>query len=298
VAILGLDSSSPRTLLDQARAAATEGRRSGSTRPRFFSDTLQVRSLARLDIARELRDAIANGDIGLRYTGRHDLQSGRLVTWAGYLRWQHPLRGEIRPVEFLKVAEATGLATRLSRAALLSLRADFAAHASGWDEDVRVSFGPLRHHVLHKEFVDDILAFLATAAIPPRRLELRIAEKTFIARPATDFDELARLGVQLVIDEVGRGMASLDWLARARIWGLQLDRAWVTTFRSDPAALKVCSAGIAVATALQLTPIATGVDNEPLRAALLALGCRQGTGDLYQLAFPQGAAGPKIAASI
>ncbi len=82
VAILGLDSSSPRTLLDQARAAATEARRSGGAVPRFFSDTLKVRSLARLDIARELRDAIANGDIGLRYAARHELDSGRLVTWA------------------------------------------------------------------------------------------------------------------------------------------------------------------------------------------------------------------------
>jgi predicted signal transduction protein with EAL and GGDEF domain len=298
VAILGQDSSSPRTLLDQARAAATEARRSGSTRPHFFSDTLRLRSLARLDIARELRDAIANGDIDLRYTSRHELHSGRLVSWAGYLRWLQPLRGEIRPVEFLKVAESTGLATRLSRAALVRLGADFAAHSSGWDEDVRISFGPLRHHVLHKEFVDDIVAFLATGVIPPQRLELRIAEKTFIARPATDFDVLARLGVQLVIDEVGRGMASLDWLARARIWGLQLDRAWVTAFRSDPAALKVCSAGIAVANALHLTPIATGVDDEPLRDALVALGCRQGTGDLYQLAFPHGATGLQIATAI
>ena len=298
VAILGLDSSSPRTLLDQARAAATEARRAGSTRPHFFSDTLRLRSLARLDIARELRDAIANGDIGLRYTGRHDLHSGRLVAWAAYLRWMQPLRGEIRPVEFLKVAEATGLATRLSRAALVSLGEDFAAHASQWDEDVRISFGPLRHHVLHKDFIDDIVAFLATGVVPAQRLELRIAEKTFIARPPTDFDALARLGVRLVIDEVGRGMASLDWLARARLWGMQLDRAWVTAFHSDPAALKVCSAGIAVANALQLTPIATGVDDQSLRDALLALGCRQGTGDLYKSDFPQGATGLKIAASI
>jgi predicted signal transduction protein with EAL and GGDEF domain len=294
VAILGQDSSSPRSLLDQARAAATEARRSGSAAPRFFTDTLQLRSLARLDIARELRDAIANRDIGLRYTGRHDLSTGRLVTWAGYLRWLHPLRGEIRPVEFLKVAESTGLATRLSRAALVSLREDFAAHAHQWDEDVRISFGPLRHHVLHKEFIDDILEFLATGAIPPERLELRIAEKAFIARSPTDFDALARQGVRLVIDEVGRGVASLDWLARARIWGLQLDRAWVTAFREEPAALKVCSAGIAVATALGLTPIATGVDDPPVRDALLALGCRQGTGDLYQQAFDQSVDGPRF----
>ena len=81
-------------------------------------------------------------------------------------------------------------------------------------------------------------------------------------------------------------MASLDWLARARIWGLQLDRAWVTAFHSDPVALKVCSAGIAVANALGLTPIATGVDDPSLRDALLALGCRQGTGDLYHRLFP------------
>jgi predicted signal transduction protein with EAL and GGDEF domain len=296
VAILGQDSSSPRTLLDQARAAATEARRSGSQHPRFFTDTLQLRSLARLDIARELGDAIANHDIGLRYTGRHDLHSGQLVTWAGYLRWMHPLRGEIRPVEFLKVAEATGLATALSRAALTSLREDFAAHGSGWDGEVRISFGPLRHHVLHKEFIDDILAFLGEGAIPPERLELRIAEKAFIARPPADFDALAALGVRLVIDEVGRGMASLDWLARARIWGLQLDRAWVTAFRTEPAALRVCSAGIAVANALGLVPIATGVDDQPVRDALLALGCRQGTGDLFQLAFPQAAPAIQAAA--
>jgi predicted signal transduction protein with EAL and GGDEF domain len=298
VAILGQDSTSPRTLLDHARAAATEARRAGSRHPRFFTDTLQVRSLARLDIARELRDAIANRDVGLRYISRHDLHSGRLVTWASYLRWLSPLRGAIPPVEFLKVAEATGLATLLSRAALVNLREDFAAHAGTWDDDVRVSFGPLRHHVLHKEFIGDILAFLDTGAVPPERLELRIAEKAFIARSPADFDPLARLGVRLVIDEVGRGMASLDWLARARIWGLQLDRAWVTAFHSDPAALKVCSAGIAVANALGLTPIATGIDDRTLCDALLALGCQQGTGDLFHRAFPEANSNIQAAAAI
>jgi predicted signal transduction protein with EAL and GGDEF domain len=295
VALLGQDASSPRTLLDQARAAATEARRSGNAAPRFFTDTLQLRSLARLDVTRELRDAIDNGDIGLRYTGRHDLRSGQLLTWAGYLRWLHPLRGEIRPGEFLKVAEATGFATLLSRVALASLSQDFAAHAARWGPDVRISFGPLRHHVLHKDFIDDIVKFLANGVVPAERLELRIAEKTFIARPPTDFDPLASLGVRLVIDEVGRGMASLDWLARGQIWGLQLDRAWVTALSADAAALKVCSAGIAVAKALQLTPIATGVDSQALCDALLALGCREGTGDLHQSLFPQAAPAVQVA---
>ena len=282
VAVLGQDASSPKLLLDHARAAATEARRCGSSEVCFFTDTLRLRSLARLDIARELRDAIENRDIRLHYVGRHDLASGRLVAWVGYLHWQHPLRGEIRAAEFLKVAETTGLATLLSRAVLTGLREDFAVLAATADADVRLSFGALRHHVLHEDFAADIGRFLAEGAVPAARLELRIAERALIARDAVNLQCLGQLGVQLVVDEVGRGMGSLDLLARAPIWGLQLDRAWVTALRSDAVARKVCRAGIGMAAALGLTPIATGVDDPQQRDALLAIGCRLGSGDLFR----------------
>lgn len=282
VAVLGQDATSPKALLDHARAASTLARRSGSTKACFFTDTLRLRSLAKVDLARELREAIANGDIGLRYVGRHELDTGRLVTWVGYLRWIHPMRGEVRPAEFLRVAESTGLAAALSRAVLRCLQRDFTRLAPQWDTDVRISFGALRHHVLHEEFAADIARFVQDGAVPAHRLELRIAEKTFVACDPAALTVLRRLGVQLVVDEVGRGLGSLDGLARAPIWGLQLDRAWVTGLRSDAVALKVCRAGISMASALGLTPIATGVDDPVQREQLLALGCRHGSGDLFQ----------------
>jgi predicted signal transduction protein with EAL and GGDEF domain len=285
-AILGQDATSPQVLLNHARAAATEARRSGSRKVGFFSDTVRLRSLARLDLARELREAIANGEICLRYVGRHDLASGRLVAWVGYLRWIHPIRGEVRPVEFLRVAETTGLAVALSRAVLTCLQKDFAALAPQWDADVRISFGALRHHILHDTFAAEMAKFLADGAVPARRVELRISEKAFIARDPAFLVELQRLGIHLVVDEVARGMGSLDSLARAPIWGMQLDRAWVTALRNDEVALRVCRAGIGVAAALGLTPIATGVDDEAQRRTLLALGCRFGSGDLYRDAVP------------
>ncbi len=285
-AILGQDATSPQALLDHARAAATEARRSGSGKVSFFSDTVRLRSLARLDLARELREAIANGEIRLRYIGRHDLASGRLVAWVGYLRWIHPIRGEVRPVEFLRVAETTGLAVALSRAVLTCLQKDFAALSPQWDPDVRISFGALRHHILHDTFAAELAQFLADGALPAQRLELRISEKAFIARDPAFLLDLQRLGVHLVVDEVARGMGSLDGLARAPIWGMQLDRAWVTALRNDEVALRVCRAAIGVAAALGLTPIATGVDDEAQRRALLALGCRYGSGDLYRDAVP------------
>ena len=282
VSILGQDGSSSRSLLDKARSACAEARRSNSSRVFFFSDTLKLRSLQRLDIAREMRDAIANREIALRYSGRHELASGRLVAHVGYLKWTHPLRGELTPGEFLGVAETTGLAPALSRALLAGLRDDFTALRATLPSDVRVSFGALRHHLLQDDFVDDIGRFLADSGMPASRLELRIAERTFASMNASICQSLGRLGIQIVIDEVGRGFASsLDRLARAPIWGLQLDRAWTTALRSDEVALKVCKAGISAAGALGLTPIATGVDDAAQREALVALGCRHGSGDLF-----------------
>jgi len=233
-----------------------------------------------------MRDAIASRDIRLRYLGRHDLETGRLTSWVGYLRWLHPLRGEIRPAEFLRVAETTGLAAQLSRAVLGCLKEDFAALAAAADPDVRLSFGALRHHVLHEDFAADIARFLAEGAVPPERLELRIAERALIARDPLDLHDLTRLGVRVVVDEVARGMGSLDLLARAPLWGLQLDRAWVTGLRRDALARKVCQAGIAVARAFELTPLASGVDDTEQREALLALGCRYGSGDLFRDDLP------------
>jgi len=281
VALLGQDAVSAKALLDHARAAVNEARRGSGGRICFFTDTLRLKSLARMDISRELQNAITNGEIQLRYTGRHDLATGRLVAWVGYLRWQHPLRGEIRPLDFLRVAETTGLGTTLSRAAMKWLQHDFLTLSRRSPPDVRISFGALRHHLSHEEFVEDFNRLLSTGAIPPQRLELRIAERNIGVRPPSDLNPLAAAGVQFVVDEVGRSTISPEWLARAPIHAMQLDRAWVVAARKDAVALKVCRASIAVAKSLDLTPLATGVDDAEQRNLLTALGCVQGSGDLY-----------------
>jgi EAL domain-containing protein (putative c-di-GMP-specific phosphodiesterase class I) len=268
-------------LLDHARTAATEALRAASDKVFFYNDTLQVQALARLDLATELRDAIANRDIRFRYVGRYDLATGKLAAWMGYLRWQHPLRGNIPPAEFLRLAGTTGLALTLSRAALQSFSEDCTTLLAQCEPDVRISFGALRDHVAHEDFLADTQRMLAGQSLPAERLELRISEKTFVTRDPGDFRSLQRRGVQLVVDEAGRGMSSLVSLASAPIWGLQLDRAWVAAARSDEVARKVCRAAISMATSLGLTSIATGIDDTAQRDALLQMGCRYGSGDLY-----------------
>ncbi len=132
MALSAVDASSAEALLEHARTAVEEARRAATTRPSFYSEAMQVRSLSRLDLGRELRDAIANRDIRFRYVGRYDLATGEQVATVAYLSWQHPLRGEIPPAEFLRIAVATGLAVDLSRMALDSIVDEFAAQSQNY----------------------------------------------------------------------------------------------------------------------------------------------------------------------
>jgi predicted signal transduction protein with EAL and GGDEF domain len=280
VGVLGQDSRSPQALLDYARAAAMEARRDASNSVRFYSDTMKLQSLSRLDLASELREAISQREIGFRYLGRHDLTTGHCVAQVGYLQWRHPLRGELAAADFIRIAESTGLGVSLSRAGLAQVCTDIHARGGEWPAEQRISFGPLRDHVFNSEFLADIESALADQ-IPAERLELRISEEVFSARDPGDFHTLQRRGVQLVVDELGRGVSSLVRLSRAPIDGLILDRAWVTGVSTDEVARRVCRVGVNIACALGLTAIANGIDDPVSRDAMLEVGCHQGSGDLY-----------------
>jgi predicted signal transduction protein with EAL and GGDEF domain len=280
VAILGLDATSPQVLVDHACVAAGEARRAAALRAFFFSDTLKMKSLARLDIAREIHSAIEAGHFRLRYRFRHHLATGQRTAWVGYVGWTHPLRGAIPPAEFLPVAQSMGLATGLSRSVLHTLHEDFPLLA-GEDPAIRLSFGALRAHALDERFLADLRRAIVDTALPAERLEIRLAESAVVSRDPSEFMPLRDLGVRIVADEMGRELVPLPRLAGAPVWGLQIDRAWGSQLPGDALAQRVCAAVVGVARGLGFTPLASGLDSAAHRDALLEMGCEQGTGDLY-----------------
>lgn len=290
VAMLGHDATQPQALLDHARTAMLEARRSALPEVHFYSDTLRAQPFLRLDFERELREAIAADQLSLRYAARHDFASGRLVAIQAYLRWIHPLRGDVRPAEFLPVAESTGLSTPLSRWALGRLRRDLGALRAMIGPQVRVSFGALRHHLSSDTLAADVEEFLASGELAPGTLELRIAERTVagLSTPDRTLGRLAELGAFLVVDEFGRGFTSLARLVHLPVQALQVDRSFVTTIDEDPAALRICQAVARLAGAFGLTPVATGIDSERDCERMRQAGFEQGLGDLYgQLAMTE-----------
>ena len=292
IAILGADASRSRALLECAHSAMIEARRNEQHSIAFYSDTLRIRSLARLDMERELREAITTDGLALRYVGRYELGSAELVAIHSYLTWPHPLRGEVRAAEFLPIAAATGLATSLSRWALQRLRRDLPALRALRPERLKLSFGALRHHFAANALSSEVQAWIESGEIAPSELELRISEKALsnLGSPAATLRALAHSGVSICVDEFGCGVTSLAKLARFPIAALQLDRALVQAVHDDAASLKAVRAAISIAAALDLRSIAAGIDTQSQHDILSRLGCLEGLGDCFStlhLAAPQ-----------
>jgi predicted signal transduction protein with EAL and GGDEF domain len=301
IALLGQDASRSSVLLNHARAAMLESRRSGDGTVQFYSDTLRMLPVARLDIARELRMAIGAGQIGLRYVLRHDLASARVTAIQAYMRWTHPLQGEIPPAQFLPIADATGLALAVSRAGLEQLAADLGGLRGRYGGDLPVSFGALRQHVASGKLARDCSRLLPANELASGRLELRIAERTLatLSRPERALGAIAECGALIIVDELGRGASSLARLPQLPIWGLQIDLDLVVAASRGTAALRSCRAIGALAQALEIVPIAAGIDDDAVRTCMLGIGCAQGFGDLYASVgeIAPAAQNPKVALS-
>jgi predicted signal transduction protein with EAL and GGDEF domain len=296
VALLGRDAKNPQALLEHARSALLEARRSPVPATQFFSQTLAMRPLNRLDHERELRRAIEEDRFCLRYAARHDLASGGLVAIQANLHWPHPVRGEVPPSEFLAIAGGTGLSTSLSRWALQRLRRDLPMLQARSAPAVRVSFGALRHHFACGDLLGDIEALLRSGELPPERLELRVSEETLVGldSPERMLGRLAELGVTLVLDEFGRGVTSLSRLVNLPFRAIQVDRSLVASMDQDPAAARVCRAAVSFARAFGLTPIAPGIDSERELGSMREAGFVEGLGDHFGLLLPAAADQPGL----
>ena len=283
IAVLGEDAGKTRELLEHAYSAMLEARRKQREPICFYSDTLRLRSVLRLDLERELRVAIAEDQLALRYSGRYSMQNGELIAVQAYMRWPHALRGAVTAAEFLPIAETTGQARALSRWALGRLQRDLPMLRTLGGSSLRLSFGALRHHINAGSLISDVQAWLQTHEIAAVELELRIAERSLagLRAPGTTLRSLRALGISIVIDEFGRGETSLARLARLPVHAIQLDRALVLASAQSAAAGRALRAIVAAAAALGLQCFAAGVDDESRRDSLRDLGCSEGLGDHF-----------------
>jgi diguanylate cyclase (GGDEF)-like protein len=243
-------------------------------------------SPARLGLLSELRRAIEQGELVLHYQPKASLEDGRVCSVEALVRWQHPERGLLPPVEFVQFAEHTGLMRPLTLYILDHALEQCAAwRAQGLELGLAVNLSA--RDLCDAELPGEAAALLEKWALDPAVLELEVTESTILADPLRAravLTRLSELGVRIAIDDFGSGYTSLGYLKRLPIDVLKIDKSFILGMGADESDAVIVRSAIDLGHNLGLEVVAEGVETDTIWDDLAGLGCDVAQG--FYLARP------------
>jgi len=281
------DEGSAADLLRNADMAMYVAKSRGKARWERFEPGMHLKALERLDLEAELRHALDTADqFVLLYQPIVQLQTGEVKGIEALVRWNHPQRGMLTPVQFIPLAEETGLIVQLGRWVLR----EACRQAQVW-QATRTGGPPLTltvnvsgYQLQYDGVVADVRAALADSGLDPRNLVLEITESVLMQQNETILERLRALkavGVRLAIDDFGTGYSSLGYLQRFPIDILKIDKAFIDDIGASGVEPALVRAIIALGDTLQLQTIAEGIELRQQWHGLRELGCEMGQGFLF-----------------
>ncbi|MEY3253133.1 MAG: hypothetical protein RL227_2106 [Pseudomonadota bacterium] len=279
-------------LLSSADQALYEAKGSGRNRCVRFSPELQSRAQRRVQLAHDLRYAIARGQLSLVYQPVVDLRSQRVCKAEALLRWQHPELGAISPAEFVPIAEASGLIDNLGAWVLETAARQVAVWRRLLDPSFRVAINhsPLQFRSARGSG-SSWTQQLEDLGIPGEALVVEITEGLLLDHCDALADQLRELrasGVQVALDDFGTGYSALAYLHRYEIDLIKIDRSFVSGAAAGRTGRSLCRSILALAHELNLEVVAEGVETREQRDWLQAAGCHHGQGWLFARGLPAG----------
>jgi diguanylate cyclase (GGDEF)-like protein/PAS domain S-box-containing protein len=283
---LGVDSADD--LLRNADVAMYMAKNEGKNRCITFAPEMHRRIVERLGLRHDLQRALdRGGELHLRYHPIIDLGSSCLAGFEALVRWDHPERGLISPVDFIPLAEETGLIVPLGRWVL----AEAAKSARSWQRrhgaDLFLTVNLSGRQLVEPGLPGDVARLLSEADLAPDCLVLEITESLLLRDSdavVTRLRELRGLGVRLAVDDFGTGYSSLAYLRRFPVNILKIDKSFVDHVDASTEGVAVTRAIVDLANGLGLQTIAEGIERAGQATALWKLGCGLGQG--YHFARP------------
>jgi diguanylate cyclase (GGDEF)-like protein len=220
------------TLLKNADMALYRAKADGRGTFCFFRDEMAQTVEARRILELDLRKALANDEFELLYQPLVNLKSGRIATCEALLRWNHPVRGTVSPVDIIPVAEDMGLIVDLGRWILRKA----CMECMKWPEavSVAVNFSPRQFH--QRDVLSEVRYALEVSGLPAHRLEIEITESSLLRNTQVTHDVLSQLraiGVRISLDDFGTGYSSLSYLHNFPLQKVKIDRSFLEGIDSD-----------------------------------------------------------------
>jgi diguanylate cyclase (GGDEF)-like protein len=272
-------------ILKNADLAMYAAKSAGRRTYRFFEPAMDAKVRARRQMETDLRQAIANKALEVYYQPGVSLQNDSITCCEALVRWRHPERGFVSPDEFIPIAEETGLINELGEWVLTTA----CAEAATWPEEIKLAVNVSPVQFKSGTLALKIAAALAASGLHPRRLELEITEAILIRDDETALSILHQLhdiGVRIALDDFGTGYSSLSYLQRFPFDKIKIDRCFVKELTEPGGSSSIVQAVVNIAAARHMTTTAEGVETEPQRQLLRALGCSEMQGYLFSPAKP------------
>ena len=243
-------------------------------------------SPARLTLAGDLRRAIDEGQLVLHYQPQLDLANELPVAAEGLVRWNHPDRGLIGPLEFIEVAEHTGAIKDLTyRVIELGLQDLRAWHAVG--RHLSLSLNVSVRSMLDRSFPREVQRLLTLHGVPGTSLTLELTESSLMVDPGVAkraMHDLSEIGVSFAIDDFGTGYSSLAYLTDLPVRELKIDKSFVQAMNSDERNSIIVRSTIELARNLGLRTVAEGIEDGATQDQIRDLGCELAQG--YHISKP------------
>lgn len=263
-------------LLKQADQAMYQAKASGRNTYRFFDPQMQSQSAERFALQAQLREALASQQFTLFYQPQMD-REGQCQGAEALIRWQHPKRGLVSPLEFIPLAEESGLILPLGQWILEAACAQLLSWAtSPATAKLNLSINISARQFQHPQFVAQLLDTVERTGIDPRRLKLELTESMLLAHQdeiITKMNALKARGIKLSLDDFGTGYSSLAYLKRLPIDELKIDKSFVRDILVDPNDAAIALTIIRLAQSMDLNVIAEGVETLEQRNWLEQQGC-------------------------
>jgi diguanylate cyclase (GGDEF)-like protein len=278
IALANRATKAPASLIRDADAALYHAKERGRARFEVFDHMMRTRTVRRLSLENDMRRALEREELRVVYQPVVSLGDRSIHSLEALLRWQHPTRGLISPLDFIPVAEECGMIEPIGQWVLETACAQAArwqkehSRAGGLGISVNVSVRQFKHG----ELEPTVERALARTGVEPASLSLEITESVLLEEPRAFSETMERitpLGVRFILDDFGTGYSSLAYLSGLPIDGLKVDRSFVRMIGRDERSSAITTAIVRMAQALSVQVVAEGVEHERQFRALRELGC-------------------------